>query len=123
MKRTCQTMTYAALATASLLFGIQAASAHAHLGRAEPRVESTVAAAPHEVLLSFTEGLESAFSTVEVRDADGARMDEGTAQVSGSTLRVELKTLPPGTYKVHWRAQSVDTHKTEGKFTFTVAPQ
>jgi methionine-rich copper-binding protein CopC len=103
-----------------LLLGPRDAAAHAHLDRSEPRVDSTVTPAPREVSLSFTEGLEPAFSAVEVRDAEGARMDEGEAQVSGRTMRVGLKALPPGTYKVYWRALSVDTHKTEGTFSFRV---
>jgi copper resistance protein C len=108
------------LALLSLGLGIEGADAHAHLDRAEPRVGSTVSAAPHEVSLWFTEGLESEFSTIEVRDADGARVDEGEPQISGSTMRIGLKTLSPGTYKIHWRALSVDTHKTEGDFTFQI---
>jgi methionine-rich copper-binding protein CopC len=79
-----------------------------------------VTPAPREISLSFTEGLESTFSSVEVRDAQDARVDEGEAQVGGRTMRVGLKALPPGTYKVYWRALSVDTHKTEGTFTFRV---
>jgi methionine-rich copper-binding protein CopC len=35
-------------------------------------------------------------------------------------LHVGLKPLPPGTYRVHWRVLSVDTHTTEGSFTFQV---
>jgi methionine-rich copper-binding protein CopC len=107
-------------ALSSLLLGTECAYAHAHLERAEPRVESTVTPAPREVSLWFTEGLEPAFSTVEVRDAAGARVDEGEAQVGGRTMRIGLKALPPGTYKVLWRALSVDTHKTEGAFSFRV---
>jgi copper resistance protein C len=95
------------------------AYAHAHLARAEPRIDSTVTPAPHEVSLSFTEGLESVFSTIEVRDAQGSRVDEGEPQISGSTMRIGLKSLSPG-YKVYWRALSVDTHKTEGNFSFRV---
>ena len=37
-------------------------------------------------------------------------------------LRVSLKALPPGSYKVIWRVLSVDTHRTEGNFTFRVGP-
>jgi methionine-rich copper-binding protein CopC len=96
------------------------AYAHAHLARAEPRVDSTVTPAPHEVSLSFTEGLESVFSTIEVHDAQGSRVDEGEPQISGSTMRIGLKALSPGSYKVYWRALSVDTHKTEGSFSFKV---
>jgi methionine-rich copper-binding protein CopC len=108
------------IALLSLMLGSQGAYAHAHLSRAEPRAESTVTPGPREVSLSFTEGLESTFSTVEVHDAQGARVDEGEAQISGSDMRIGLKALPPGAYKVYWRALSVDTHKTEGTFSFRV---
>jgi copper resistance protein C len=103
-----------------LVLGAPAAYAHAHLATAEPRVDSTVTTAPQEVSLSFTEGLESVYSTIEVRDAQGARVDEGAPQISGKIMRVGLKALSPGSYKVYWRALSVDTHKTEGNFSFQV---
>jgi methionine-rich copper-binding protein CopC len=35
-------------------------------------------------------------------------------------MHVSLKPLRPGTYKVSWRVLSVDTHTTEGTFTFRV---
>jgi methionine-rich copper-binding protein CopC len=97
-----------------------AARAHAFLDHASPLVGSTVAAAPHEVTLSFTQNLEPAFSTAEVTDSSGARVDQGKPQVSGNTMRVGLKSIGPGSYKVHWHALSVDTHTTEGTFSFTV---
>jgi methionine-rich copper-binding protein CopC len=100
--------------------GIGAAQAHAFLDHASPLVGSTVPTAPHEVALSFTQNLEPAFSSVQVTDAGGARVDQGKAQISGSTMRVGLKSLSPGTYRVHWRALSVDTHTTEGTFSFHV---
>jgi methionine-rich copper-binding protein CopC len=100
--------------------GNGAAHAHAFLDHASPLVGSTVPSAPHEVSLWFTQNLEPAFSSVQVTDAKGARVDQGKAQVSGSTMRVGLKSLSPGTYKVRWRALSVDTHTTEGSFSFHV---
>ena len=66
------------------------------------------------------ENLEAGFSSVEVTDANGARVDQGKTQISGNTMRVGLKSLPPGTYRVRWHALSVDTHKTEGSFSFRV---
>jgi copper resistance protein C len=96
------------------------AHAHAFLDHAEPRVGSTVQAAPRELSLSFTQDLEPAFSSAEVRDANGKRVDQGKAKVSGSVMHLGLKPLPPGTYKVQWRALSVDTHATEGSFSFRV---
>jgi methionine-rich copper-binding protein CopC len=97
-----------------------AAQAHAFLDHASPLVGSTVPAAPHEVVLTFTQNLEPAFSTAQVTDSSGARVDQGKAQVSGNTMTVGLKALGAGSYKVHWHALSVDTHTTEGAFTFTV---
>ena len=103
-----------------VLPGTIAARAHAFLDHASPLVGSTVAAAPHEVSLWFTQNIEAAFSAVEVSDANGARVDQGKPQISGDTMRVGLKPLAPGTYRVRWHVLSVDTHKTEGNFTFRV---
>ena len=97
-----------------------AAQAHAFLDHASPLVGSTVASAPREVSLTFTQNLESAFSSVQVTDANGARVDQGKAQISGNTMRVGLKASGPGAYHVHWHALSVDTHTTQGSFTFHV---
>ena len=110
---------------ATLLLGAGAAWGHAFLERAEPRVGSTVRTAPSQVRVWFTENLEPAFSTLEVWNQDGKRVDAGTAEVSPASptmLHVSLKTLGPGTYRVKWRVLSVDTHVTEGNFTFRVAP-
>jgi methionine-rich copper-binding protein CopC len=100
--------------------GTTAARAHAFFDHASPLVGSTVAAAPREVALTFTQGLEAAFSSVQVTDPKGVRVDQGKAQISGNTMRVGLKPSGPGRYQVHWHALSVDTHKTEGNFSFTV---
>jgi copper resistance protein C len=111
------------IVTVSLLLaglGSHAAFAHAFLDHASPLVGSTVHAAPREVSLSFTQNLEAAFSSVEVTDSSGTRVDQGKPAVSGSTMRIGLKSLSPGTYHVRWHVLSVDTHKTEGSFTFQV---
>jgi copper resistance protein C len=108
-----------------LALGIGAAHAHAFLDHADPRVGNTVKSPPRTVALWFTQNLESAFSTIEVLDANGARMNAGKASVDANDrklLRVPLKVLPAGTYTVKWHVLSVDTHTTEGNFTFHVAP-
>lgn len=110
---------------ASLLLGAAAARAHAFLDHAAPAVGSTIHASPAEVRMWFTEPLEPAFSTAEIVDAKGNAEAAGKAQVDASDpkiLRVAVKSLPAGVYTVLWRVVSVDTHKTTGKFTFTVAP-
>lgn len=98
----------------------RAAEAHAFLDHAEPRVGSTVPTAPRELSLSFTQKLEPAFSSVEVSDANGTRVDLGKPSISTSVMRIGLKPLSPGTYRVRWHVLSVDTHTTEGSFTFQV---
>lgn len=105
---------------ATLLLGAPAAYAHATLDHAEPRVGNTVATAPHEVKLWFTQRLEQAFSTIEVTDGSGQRVDAGKARVNGNEIAVPVRALAPGTYHVNWRVLSVDTHSTNGNFTFTI---
>ena len=72
-----------------------AAQAHAFLDHASPLVGSTVRAAPHEVVMTFTQNLEPAFSTAQVTDSSGARVDQGKAQVSGNTMTIGLKAPGP----------------------------
>jgi methionine-rich copper-binding protein CopC len=100
----------------------QAADAHAFLDHASPRVGDTVHGAPAEVKVWFTEDLEPAFSTLRVLDKDGKQVDRNDKQVEAAVMHVSLPQLAPGTYRVQWRALSVDTHVTEGDFNFTVAP-
>jgi hypothetical protein len=111
------TFTTAALFT---VIAVTTAEAHAFLDHAEPRVGSTVPTAPRELSLSYTQNLEPAFSSVEVTDANGKRVDLGKPKISASVMRVGLKPLSAGTYRVRWQVLSVDTHTTEGSFTFHV---
>jgi len=96
------------------------AHAHAFLDRASPPVGSTTRSAPREVVLWFSERLEPAFSRVTVHDAAGTRVDRGNSRAIGNQLRVSLGALGPGFYRVVWRVVSVDTHATQGDFTFRV---
>ena len=96
------------------------ASAHAFLDHAQPRVGNTVATAPREVTLWFTQKLEPAFSTITVTNAAGQRVDTGKTRVSGNQMSVSLPSGSTGTYRVNWRVLSVDTHTTNGSFTFRV---
>jgi methionine-rich copper-binding protein CopC len=38
-------------------------------------------------------------------------------------MRVGIRAAGAGTYRVHWRALSVDTHTTQGSFAFHVGAQ
>jgi copper resistance protein C len=100
--------------------GTRVACAHAFLDHATPAVGSTMQRAPREVALSFTLSIDAASSNIQVTDSSGARVDQGKAQISGNTMRVGLKALKPGPYRVRWHVLSVDGHNTEGNFGFTV---
>jgi copper resistance protein C len=96
---------------------------HGVLDRTDPRAGGQIKAAPPQIKLWFTGALEQAYSRVEVLDAAGKRMDLGDSAVDGANralLRVSVPALPPGTYRVVWRVVSVDSHVTEGQFSFTV---
>lgn len=110
------------LATALTLLAAQA-SAHAFLDTASPAVGSTVSPAPSQVVINFTEGVEPAFSTITVQNAQGAQVANGKPHLIGSNthLGIDLKPLLPGTYTVVWHVTATDTHKTQGSFKFTVA--
>jgi len=116
------TPAFAAALLLGLAFSTGAADAHALLDHADPRVGNTVTK-PRIVSLWFTQNLESSFSTIEVLDANGARVNAGNAVVDSNDrklLRVPVKALPAGTYTVKWHVLSVDTHTTEGNFIFHV---
>ena len=107
-----------------LFFAIQSSAwAHAFLDHADPKVGSTVTNSPTEIKLWFTQNLEPVFSSVEVQDAQGNQVDKKDAHLDDkdkSLFIVSVPPLPDGTYTVTWHAVSVDTHRTQGHFEFTV---
>jgi copper resistance protein C len=111
-----------ALVLLSSLLGMAWAQAHAFLDHSLPAVGSTVTLAPKEVTLWFTEKLEPAFSSIQVLDGNGNRLDAGSQADTKdpSMMTVRLKPLSPGRYVVVWKAVSVDTHITTGSFEFNV---
>ena len=100
------------------------AIAHAFNRRANPSAGSTLPASPPVLTLWFTEAVEPRFCTVEVRNEHGDTVSIGPLQVSGEgqVLTAALPKLPPGDYTVIWHVTSVDTHRTEGSYHFTIAP-
>ena len=97
--------------------------AHAFLESAVPRVGSEIPAPPTQVLLHFTQGVEPSFSKIEVDDAAGTDVTDGAPQTlpnDPTRIFVKLKPIKAGRYTVIWHITSVDTHKTQGKFHFTV---
>jgi copper resistance protein C len=107
----------------ALLSQAAPAFAHAFLERANPPVGSAIATSPPQLAITFTEGVEPLFSTIEVHGQNGAVVSVGAPRVAPDNnriLSVQLPKLPQGTYTVSWHVTSVDTHRTEGNFQFTV---
>lgn len=102
------------------------ALAHAHLKSAIPAVNGTVATAPRELDLSFSESLNLTFTGVKVIGPDKVPVGTGHAALGAgddATLVVPLAvTLAAGTYTVNWHALSTDGHKTSGSYDFIVKP-
>ncbi len=116
--------TILALVSALAIGAASSAQAHAFLDRASPAVGSAVPTSPPSITLWFTQDLEPAF-----QQRDGVRQmtpDNGSISAMpdpagrSRPAQIALKPLPPGTYTVSWHVISVDTHPTEGTFTFTV---
>lgn len=109
---------------AALAAGVDAAPAfaHARLVAADPAAGSMAMPAPKELKLTFSEGLEIAFSGVKLLGPDKKAVATGAARLdpkNDKVMIVPLKTdLPDGTYTVDWRALSEDGHKTHGSYSF-----
>src|SRR5579863_3001687 len=102
---------------ASTALASPGAFAHAFLDHATPLVGSTVHGSPADVKVWFTQGLEPAFSSLQVVDQNGAQVDKKDKAIDPgdpTLMKVSLPTLPPGKYKVLWHVLSVDTHTTDG---------
>jgi methionine-rich copper-binding protein CopC len=122
------------LATAVLL-GVLAGSgaatvlAHAELDTVTPADKSSVSAVPAEVVMTFTEPLKPANSSIKLVNtsnqvvADGSTVDA----TDPKTMRLRLPgDLPIGTYTARWTSASAldgDLDHGTTSFTFAVGPE
>lgn len=107
------------------LLGASSVFAHAHLKGSNPAANSSVVA-PNELRLMFSEGVEAAFTQVTI-SKDGAPLEVKSLATEGADKKTLIVTpaatpLRAGEYKVEWHAVSVDTHKSEGSYSFKVSP-
>jgi methionine-rich copper-binding protein CopC len=111
------------LVAALTLTAAQLAHAHAYPTHQAPSAGSTVAPSQKDVAIDFDDGLEPAFSSITVTDAQGKAVTSGKAVVDPSNrkhMSVGLNPLTPGEYSVAWVAVAADGHRTQGHYTFTV---
>lgn len=110
----------------SLLIVFGAASpgfAHARLISSQPTGGATITEAPSEIVLEFSERIETSFGGVQLFDPAGTRVESGEPQIAGSTVRMGLPELPvAGDYTVLFRIISGDSHPVESRFAFAYQP-
>jgi copper resistance protein C len=99
---------------------VRIADAHAFLDHADPKVGSTIQESPSQVTVWMTEGLEPAFSKLQVFAANGMEVDKKDTKINGNIMTVSLPKLAAGKYHVSWQVVAVDTHRTSGTFDFTI---
>ena len=98
------------------------ASAHSFPESEVPSAGQKVASAPSEVTINFDAPIEKLFAKLEVTDADGKNEAVGTPQISedARVMSVKVNPLKPGDYTVKWAVVGIDTHHTEGSYTFSI---
>ncbi|MEX2314121.1 MAG: copper resistance protein CopC, partial [Thermomicrobiales bacterium] len=112
-----------------LLWGVLTpgrAEAHAFLERSEPGANRVLPEQPSEVILWFTEPPEPEFSSAELYDETGKRIETKPSRITDtSQITLTLPAgLPNGTYTVQWRnISSVDGHPQQGFVPFTIGSQ
>jgi len=111
----------AGIAIAMSIAGV--ASAHSFPESQTPSAGQKLASAPAEVTINFDAPIEKLFAKLEVTDADGRNEAAGAPQISddGRHMSVKVGSLKPGDYTVKWAVVGIDTHHTEGSYTFSIS--
>lgn len=127
--RRIPTLAVSALAAFALVSG-SAAFAHAKLVSSAPAADAK-ASNVRSLTLTFSEGLVEKLSGVEIvmtgmpGMANHAPMKvsgfKSALAADGKTMTITLpRALPAGSYDVTWHAVTADTHRIEGKYSFSV---
>jgi methionine-rich copper-binding protein CopC len=97
--------------------------AHANLGQSAPSADQTLAGAPPNVSISFTETPDPSGTGLTVQDSVGGQVDLGNQVVSPADKQasVGLSPIGPGVYTVAWFSRSAeDGDDAKGFFAFAV---
>lgn len=99
------------------------AIAHAKLTASSPAAGAVLEAGPADILLTFNEKIEQAFSTVTLTNSQGKAVATDKAKVDATNpavVRVHTNGLAAGTYTVKWAVAGHDGHRRTGTFSFSV---
>jgi methionine-rich copper-binding protein CopC len=104
------------------LAAVPSAFAHAHPKLMTPAPDST-GPAPSSISITFSEAVEPKFSTIQLTDEKGKTVSQEVSKPAAgdpATITLAVPALSAGTYVVHWVNVSVDGHRLEGNYKFTV---
>lgn len=113
----------AAAAVAAAVLAAPLASAHAVLKSSEPQAGAMLTTPPQQIVLTFNEKVEPAFSSVTVSNAKGEAITNSKAAPDPSNptiMMLPVPSLAAGSYTVKWAVAGHDGHRRTGEFKFTV---
>jgi methionine-rich copper-binding protein CopC len=112
------------LLAVAALFVLPASPAFAHdeLVSTDPPADAVLDALPSQITFTYSADIltEDGTAVVEVTDADGTALTEGTPVVSGTDVTQTLAGSASGVVTVKWRVVSSDGHPIDGTFSFSV---
>ncbi|HLI80127.1 MAG TPA: copper resistance CopC family protein [Candidatus Binataceae bacterium] len=110
------------LALVVMLSTTPVARAHSFPQEQHPSAGETLSTAPQEIRIKFDAPIEKLFAKLQVVDSSGKDYAVGTPQISsdGIELTEKVEALKPGEYTVRWAVVCIDTHHTEGSYSFTI---
>jgi methionine-rich copper-binding protein CopC len=101
----------------------QSALAHTELTETVPADRSTLAAAPENLQLRFSEPVRLTALTIQKDDVQKQSLGPLPSATTGSFAVALPAMLEAGHYVVTWRAMSEDTHVMSGEFMFAVGAE
>ncbi len=99
------------------------ASAHVYILECNPDQDAVLDAPPEKITITFVGSVEPFFSKIEVFDSEEKKVSGKKTEFSedDTVMEVALNTdLPTGEYTVKWSCMSLDGHKQNGEYTFTI---
>ena len=121
-RRPARLVAAVAFVTLLVLAAPAAVLGHAELDEVSPADKSTVAGAPAEIVMTFTQDLDPARSNIRLVNAANTVVADASTVDAPRTMRLPVPTdLPPGVYTARWVSfSSEDNEQDRGTTTFTI---
>jgi copper transport protein len=116
----------AVVAVSAFVLPLESVRAHAQLDRTSPAASSVVPNSPQQILLDFSEPVETGLSKIRLFGRNDIEISLGTVEHDvndKSIIFASAPALDAGPYAVVWNTTSADGHSLNGAFTFEVGNQ